>query len=142
MQVYEIMTSGFDFVAPSDPVWKAAEKMQQHNIGVLPVFEGNSPVGMLTDRDLVIRLLARKLDPNTTKVEDVMSHEVIFCREHMDVEEAAHIMEYRKIRRLLVKNDANEVIGVLSLGDIAMSMTKELAGEVLREVSSIAYPER
>ena len=142
MKVSDIMTYGVDYVTPSDPVKKAAEKMRDRNVGLIPVFEGKNPVGMLTDRDLALRVIAENRDPLTTRVSDVMTHEVLFCMENEDVEEAAHVMEYKKVRRLLVKNENREVIGVLALGDIAMSMTRELAGEVLKEVSGISYPSR
>jgi len=142
MQVKDIMTYGVDFVVPSDSVKTAAEKMRDRNVGVLPVFDHNEPVGMITDRDITVRVAAEGKNPDATPVGDIMTHEVIFCMEDMRVEEAAHIMEYKKLRRLLVKNAHREVVGVLSLGDIAMSMTNELTGEILKEVSGVSHPNR
>ncbi len=142
MQVKDIMTYGVDFIQPSDSVKSAAEKMRDRNVGACPVFDNKQPVGMITDRDITVRCVSQGCNPSDAKVEDVMSREVIFCKENMDVDEAAHIMEYKKIRRLLVENENREVVGILSLGDLAMSTTNELSGEVLRDVSGISYPNR
>jgi CBS domain-containing protein len=142
MQVKDIMTVGVDFCKPEDNLKTAADRMRDHNVGILPVMEEGKPVGMITDRDIIIRAIAEGRDPFNTRVSDIMTHDAFFCIEDMEVEEAAKIMEYKKVRRLLVKNSEHQVSGVLSLGDIAMSMTKELAGEVLQEVTGLAYPER
>jgi CBS domain-containing protein len=142
MKVSDIMTSGVDFIKPTDTVKDAAVHMRDRNIGIIPVFEGENPVGLITDRDIALRVIAEGRDPFTTRVFDVMTHEIIFCHDTMDVEEAAHIMEQRKIRRLLVKNRDGHVVGVLSLGDIATSMTRELTGEIFQEVVGVAFPER
>jgi CBS domain-containing protein len=142
MRVSDIMTYGVEFLVSSDPVKKAAERMRDKNIGVIPIFEGGEPVGMLTDRDIALRVVAEGRDPSTVRVSDVMTPGVVFCYEDQDIEDAVDIMEQRKIRRLLVKNFKDEVVGVLSTGDIAMSSTKELVGELIKEVSGVAYPER
>jgi CBS domain-containing protein len=142
MKVKDIMTYNPEVIQALDLVEHAADKMRRLNVGAIPVFDGDKPAGMLTDRDIAIRVVAQKLDPATTSVGDVMSGEIIFCTEDMDIEEAAHIMEYKKIRRLLVKGKTNIFIGMLSLGDIAMSAGAELSGEALHEISGIAHPER
>lgn len=142
MKVSDIMTYDVDYALPTDSVKSVSERMRDENIGVVPVFDNGKPVGLLTDRDIAIRAVAEGKDPVQTKVSDIMTHEIIFCMENMDVEEAARIMEYKKIRRLLVKNENDEFIGILSIGDVAMSMTKELTGEVLQEVTGTAYPQR
>ncbi|NLL12947.1 MAG: CBS domain-containing protein [Fibrobacter sp.] len=142
MKVNEVMTYGVDFVRPDNTIREAAEKMRDKNEGVIPVFEGSEPVGMVTDRDIVVRAIAEGREPSSTRVKDVMTPEVFFCMEDMELEEAAHIMEYKKIRRLLVKDEKRNIIGILSIGDIATSTPKEFTGEVLKEVVGVAYPER
>lgn len=142
MKVNEVMTYGVDFVRPDSTIREAAEKMRDKNEGVIPVFEGSEPVGMITDRDIVVRAIAEGSEPSLTRVKDVMTPEVFFCMEDMDLEEAAHIMEYKKIRRLLVKDEKRNVIGILSIGDIATSTPKEFTGEVFKEVVGVAYPDR
>ncbi|HLV30572.1 MAG TPA: CBS domain-containing protein [Chitinispirillaceae bacterium] len=142
MKVSDIMTHNVDYASPSDSVQTVSERMRDENIGVVPVFENDQPVGLITDRDITIRAVAEGKDPVQTKVSEIMTHEVIFCMENMDVEDAVRIMEYKKIRRLLVKNEFNEFTGILSIGDVAMSMTIELTGEVLQEVTGTAFPQR
>jgi CBS domain-containing protein len=142
MKVNEVMTYGVDFVRPDNTIREAAEKMRDKNEGVIPVFEGSEPVGMVTDRDIVVRAIAEGREPSSTRVKDVMTPEVFFCMEDMELEEAAQIMEYKKIRRLLVKDEKRNIIGILSIGDIATSTPKEFTGEVLKEVVGVAYPER
>ncbi len=142
MKVNEVMTYGVDFVRPDSTIREIAEKMRDKNEGVIPVFDGSEPVGMVTDRDIVVRAIAEGKEPSATRVKDVMTPEVFFCMEDMDLEEAAHIMEHQKIRRLLVKDEKGNVIGILSIGDIATSTPKEFTGEVLKEVVGVAYPER
>ena len=85
--------------------------MRDKNIGVIPIFEGGEPVGMLTDRDIALRVVAEGRDPSTVRVSDVMTPDVVFCYEDQDIEDAVDIMEQRKIRRLLVKNFKDEVVG-------------------------------
>ncbi len=142
MKVNEVMTYGVDYVRPDSTIREAAEKMRDKNEGVIPVFEGDEPVGMVTDRDIAVRAIAEGKNPVGTKVKEVMTPEVFFCTENMELEEATQIMEYKKIRRLLVKDEHRNVIGILSIGDIATSTPKEFAGELLKEVTGIAYPER
>lgn len=142
MKVNEVMTYGVDYVRPDSTIREVAEKMRDKNEGVIPVFEGGEPVGMVTDRDIAVRAIAEGREPSSTRVKDIMTPEVFFCTEDMELEEAAHIMEYKKIRRLLVKDEKRNVIGILSIGDIATSTPKEFTGEVLKEVVGVAYPER
>ncbi|HEX3019013.1 MAG TPA: CBS domain-containing protein [Chitinispirillaceae bacterium] len=142
MKVNDVMTYGVDFVNPGDTVRDAAKKMRDKNEGAIPVFEGQEPVGLVTDRDITVRAIAEGKDPSSTKVSEVMTPEVIFCTEDMELEQAAHIMEYKKVRRLLVKDEQKHVTGMLSIGDIATSTPKEFTGEVLKEVTGVAYPER
>jgi CBS domain-containing protein len=92
---------------------------------------------MVTDRDIVVRAVAEGRDPNTTKVADVMSPQVAYCFEDQRVEEAAQMMEARQIRRLPILDREKQLVGIVSLGDIAIGTRDEqLAGQVLEEVSA------
>ncbi len=142
MRIKEVMTPSIEFIRSSDEVIQAAKKMKDLNVGVMPVFEGERLVGMLTDRDIVIRSVAEGHDPNKTKVDQIMTKDVVSCREDDDVTEALQLMENRQIRRLIVRNEENKVIGILSLGDLAVHMSSSLVGEILREVSEPARHER
>jgi CBS domain-containing protein len=136
MLVKEIMTHNVETVAPGDTLECAARKMDELNIGPLPVCEGNRVVGMLTDRDITVRATASGCDPKTTLVSDVMSLEIINCVEDQDVREAARLMAEKQVRRLLVMNQANDLVGIVSLGDLATEdRDRERPAEVLKKVS-------
>jgi len=136
MQVKDIMTRGVEVVSPGDTLEQAARKMEELDVGPMPVCEGGRVVGMLTDRDITVRATAAGCDPRTTLVGDAMSQEVIGCREEDDVREAARLMEEKQVRRLLVTNRAGELVGIVSLGDLATGAgAPARPGEVLEGVS-------
>ncbi|MBD3243980.1 MAG: CBS domain-containing protein [Chitinivibrionales bacterium] len=142
MKVKDIMTVNPEFVDIDDSVASAAGKMKQLNVGFMPVRDRGQVAGIVTDRDITTRLAAEHLDPDRTAVGDIMSPRVIYCKEDMDIEQAAQIMEHEQLHRLLVRNDEGEFVGVLSLGDLAMTAGRELVGEVVRDISGISAPQR
>jgi predicted transcriptional regulator len=142
MQVGEVMTRNPEAVRSSDNVKKAAEVMKRINVGVVPVFDGGDTIGLLTDRDITIRVVAEGKDPMNTKAGDVMSREVITCSEETDVREAFRTMQDKKIRRLLVTDNRSKIVGVVSFGDLAVATDKEMAGEAISEISKPAEPSR
>jgi len=143
MQIKDIMTPDVEVVSPDATLTEAAEKMSQLDIGPLPVCDGERLVGMLTDRDITVRATAKGSDPNITTVGEVMTPEVVYCFEDHDVETAAQMMEKHQIRRVPVLNRDKRLIGMVSLGDLAVSTrNKKLAGETLRHVSEPAAPAR
>jgi len=143
MQVKEIMTKNFEMVNSTDSLIEAAKMMKSLNVGVLPVMEGNKIVGLLTDRDIVIRALAEDKDANSIAVKDVMSPEIARCTSEDNVEDAANIMKENKVRRLLVLDNDNTPVGIVSLGDIAAkSQSEQLAGQTLEAVSQPCCPSR
>jgi CBS domain-containing protein len=136
MLVKEIMTHNVEVVSPGDTLEHAARKMEELDVGPLPVCEGNRVVGMLTDRDITVRATASGCDPKTTLVGDVMSTEIISCHEDQDVREAARQMKKEQVRRLLVMDRAGDLLGIVSLGDLATEADDVgQSGEVLRRVS-------
>jgi CBS domain-containing protein len=143
MQVKEIMTKDFEMVNSSETLIDAAGKMKSLNVGVLPVREGNKIVGLLTDRDIVIRALAENRDARTTTVKDVMTSEIARCTTEDSVDDASRIMRENKVRRLLVVDNDGTPVGIVSLGDIAAKTESEqLAGQTLEHVSQPATPSR
>ncbi|MBY6036223.1 CBS domain-containing protein [Fictibacillus nanhaiensis] len=133
-KISEIMTRNVDFVTPLDNVYEVAVKMKQDGVGVIPVCENDQLVGVITDRDIVIRGVADKR-PGSTKVTDIMSENLYTASPDMSVEDAASLMAEKQIRRLPVVEN-NKLVGILSLGDL--SLTKEsdnAAGHALSEVS-------
>jgi CBS domain-containing protein len=142
MQVKEVMTRNPEKIRSSDPVKKAAELMKQLNVGAVPVVDGDRAVGILTDRDIALRVVAEGKDASATKAGDVMSREVITCSEIVDAIEVAKTMTRKQIRRLLVNDDQGNMVGIVSLGDLATSINTTAAGEVIREVSQPSEPAR
>src|SRR3954464_8965369 len=136
MLLKEIMTRDPGVVSPGETLEQAARIMEVLNVGPIPVCEGNRVVGMLTDRDITVRATAAGCDPKSTLVSDAMSHDVISCYEDQDVHDAAGLMKEKQIRRLLVLNRANDLVGIVSLGDLATEAGDQgQPGEVLKKVS-------
>jgi len=140
MKIFETMTRNPEIIHANDPVKKAAKLMKDLNVGAVPVFEGDDAVGMITDRDITIRLVSEGKDLST-RCKEIMTPDPVICPEDADAVEALQLMEQKKIRRLLVKDDRNKVVGVVSLGDLAIRLGRDAAGEALREVSKPAEPE-
>lgn len=116
---------------------EAAERMRTQNVGTLPVFRDDRPIGIVTDRDIVLRALGAPgfmLGPDTA-VADIMSRDLITCLAEGEVVEAAALMGERQVRRLLILDPAGAAVGILSLGDIAEHVSEELAGQALGEIS-------
>ncbi len=104
---------------------EAAKKMKEFDVGVLAVMSGGAIVALLTDRDVVIRAVAENRNLNLTQIEEIMSGTPIACRMNDSLEMAAELLSIHKIHRLLVTDDANQVVGILSLVDLAIQMAAE-----------------
>ena len=140
MKVHEIMTAHARCVAPDNTLVEAAGLMRELDVGVLPVCDQDRLAGMVTDRDMVLRGLADGRDPNTTAVREVMSEGVTWVFADQDVEEVARVMEEKQIRRLPVLNREKRLVGIVSLGDIAISSNPAFSGTALRDVSEPTNP--
>ena len=143
MRVAEIMTRDPE-VLPADFILKdAALKMQQLDVGMLPISDGDRLVGMLTDRDITLRATAEGRDPTKTRVREVMTPEVVYCFEDQDVSEAAKLMQEKQIRRLPILNREKRLVGIVSLGDVAVhSSAEKIVSETIKGVSEPAEPKR
>lgn len=136
MLIREIMTDHVEFVGPDESLQEAALKMRDFGVGPLPVCENEAVVGMLTDRDITIRAVAEGCDPESTKVRDVMSGELVCCFDDQDVDVAARLMKAQQIRRIVVMNRDKRLVGIVSLGDLAVDApSPQRAGEILQGVS-------
>ena len=143
MELREIMTRDPEVVSGDASLRDAATKMKNLDVGLMPVCNGERLEGMLTDRDITVRATADGRDPQKTKVSEVMSTDVAYCFEDQDVAEAVNLMEARQIRRLPILNKEKRLVGVVSLGDIAVhAADRDLAGETLQEISEPAQPKR
>jgi CBS domain-containing protein len=136
MKVKQAMHEGVQWVDPSTSVKELARLMREHDIGAIPIGENDRLVGMVTDRDIVCRGVAEGIDTNKTTARQVMSKGIVFCRDEEELDDAARIMEHKKVRRLPVINKDKRMIGMLSLGDVAEAGPRDLMGEVMKSVSA------
>jgi len=143
MEVRDIMTRDVEIVSADASLKEAAAKMKKLDVGMIPVCDGDQLRGMLSDRDITIRATAEGRDPTETKVAEIMSRDIVYCLEDQEVEEAVNLMEARQIRRLPILDQDQRLVGILSLGDIAVHAgDRDLAGETLQEISEPAEPRR
>ena len=134
MQVNEAMSSDVKIASPDQSIRDAAKMMAELDAGVLPVGENDKLVGMITDRDIAVRAVAAGKPP-TTKVREVMSSEVKYCFEDDDLDDVAENMADIKVRRLPVLNREKRLVGIVSLGDIALFDGAGSAGSALCVIS-------
>jgi CBS domain-containing protein len=143
MTLKDVMTPDVEVIAPEATLQQAAAKMRRLNIGPLPVCDGDQLVGMLTDRDITVRAVAEGCDPTTTTVREAMTPDLAYCFEDQTLEDAIQMMERYQIRRLPILSHAKRLVGMVSLGDLAVSSGNETqVGETLKQVSEPAEPRR
>jgi CBS domain-containing protein len=143
MNVETVMTRDVAVVSATDSVRAAADVLKRLNIGSAPVCNGRSLVGMITDRDIAVRAVADGRDPVNTPVEQVMTRDVVYCFVDQDVQEVADAMAASQVRRMPILNRQHELVGIVSLGDLAVDVADdEMTGEVLEEVSQPSRPRR
>jgi CBS domain-containing protein len=142
--VADVMTRGVRSMSPSDTVARAAQAMDELNVGVIPVCEGEKLVGMVTDRDIIVRGVAQERDIRSTKLADVMSTNVRCAKEDQDVEEVLSQMAETQIRRMPVVDGQDKLVGIVSIGDIADKdpEDEESLAASLGDISSPAQPDR
>lgn len=140
MELRSVMTNDLEAVDRNTPVDEAANLMKRYNIGAIPVCEGDRIVGILTDRDIVLRSTSGDNSPSGMTCGEIMSSSIISGTPDMDVHEAAKIMSQNQIRRLPVVENG-KLVGMVSLGDIAVepNMVDE-AGDALNDISKPSKP--
>ena len=134
MKVSEAMTRDVTVASPKQSICEAAKLMAQCDAGALPVGENDRLVGVITDRDIAIRAVARNLSPDTP-VREVMSEEVLYCFEDEDIDHVAENMGEQQIRRLPVVNRDKRLVGIVSLGDLARKTKPKTTGEAVAAIS-------
>lgn len=140
MQVKDIMTREVQCIGPDASLAQAAGKMRDLDVGSIPVCGPDDRLcGIITDRDIVVRVVAEGLDCQTVRVEEAMTPKIRYCFEDEEVSEAARKMEEEQIRRLVVLDRDKRLVGIISLGDLAVDTGDErLAGEALECISEPA----
>ncbi|MET0335808.1 MAG: CBS domain-containing protein [Rhizobacter sp.] len=139
--VSDVMTRNVEVIAPEETLQRAAQLMDELNVGSLPVCSGNELLGMITDRDITVRAVAAGQGPTETCVSDVMSERVRWVNEGDSTATVAHQMSDMQVRRLPVLNAQHELVGIISLGDLATHDSRH-ADEALREISTPSEPDR
>ena len=142
--VADVMTRGVRSMKPDDSVVQAAQTMDELNVGVIPVCDGDKLVGVVTDRDIVVRGVAQDTEIKSMKLADVMSGNVHCAKESDDVDEILSEMAEKQIRRLPVVDDSQRLVGIVSLGDIAAKNPDDEVDVAmsLGDISMPAEPDR
>ncbi len=136
MLVKDAMSPLVEWIAPDICLRDTAKKMETTGVGSLPVEENDKLIGIITDRDITCRAVAEARDAATTSVREVMSKEINFCYYYQHVADAAKIMEEKQIRRLPVLNRDGQLVGILTLTDLALNTDQELAHQVTGAVAT------
>lgn len=146
MEIRDVMTANAEVVDANANVRDVAAKMRELDVGALPVCDGGKLSGMVTDRDIAIRLVAEGLDASKTKIGEIVTPDVTYCFEDQSVEEAASIMQAHQIRRLPILDRNKQLVGMLSLADLSVrtmgTEDQDLADEALEGISEPAEPNR
>ena len=132
--IRSLMTPNVLVLAPQDTLVRAAALMRDQDVGALPVGENDHLVGMLTDRDIVKRAVAHGLAPDTARVADAMSKGVLYCYDDDSCEDVAQNMAENQVRRLPVVSRDKQLVGIVSLGDLASRGAPEPIGDALAEI--------
>ena len=136
MKLREIMTREVEIIHPNDSLQSAAQKMRDRDIGFLLVYEGDELIGVLTDRDMAVRAIADGLNSKGIVGRDILTSPVIYCYDDQSATEAAELMHQNKIRRVVVLDrGSDQVVGIVSLGDLSGIVDDKISGKVLQSVS-------
>jgi CBS domain-containing protein len=134
-KVREVMTIRPRGVSVETPIGQAAELMESEDVGALPVLDGEQLAGMVTDRDIVIRAVAKGKDPRGMPVREIATRDVVSVRPDEDLSEALRLMASHQVRRLPVVDDDNRLVGVLAQADVALEAKEKAVGEMVEGIS-------
>lgn len=132
--VSDVMSPRPQVITPQDTLHHAAELMTDLDVGALPVCDGERLVGMLTDRDIVVRGIAAGRDPDATSCEDVMSRDVRVCTADQDTEEVMRVMGEEQVRRMPVVDTDHRLVGIVAMADLALRQPGHI-DETVRQIS-------
>ena len=134
MKVSKCMTRDVELVSPTQTIREAAQMMADLDAGALPVQQDDRLVGMITDRDIAVRAVAQGKSPETP-VRDVMSPELLYCFDDQEIEDVSRNMGEVKVRRLPVVNRDKRLVGIISIGDLALKEEQTLTGSTVARIS-------
>ena len=135
-QIKDVMTPNFEWIAPDSPLATLAQTMRDKDIGFMPVAENDRMIGMVTDRDIVIRSCAQGQNPQDATARDVMTAKTYYCYDDQDVEEVCNNMGEIQVRRLPVVNRDKRLVGIVSLGDLAQSASRPNIGQTQQQITA------
>jgi CBS domain-containing protein len=135
MQAKDLMTRSVECISPRTGIHDAAERMKLLDVGFLPVCENDRLIGTITDRDIVLRLVAEGKDVTGSKAIDIMTKDVFWCYEDQTAAEISDFMAQKEIRRVLILNRNKRLVGVLSIGDLAKRGEEQKAGKAIKEIT-------
>jgi CBS domain-containing protein len=133
--VREVMTSKLCSIDADKPVAHAAKMMRDEDVGIAPIVEGDRLVGVLTDRDIAVRVVAEGRDPEQVKVTEVASRDVVTLDPQQDLDEALRLMARHQVRRLPVVEEDGRLVGVVAQADVAQQADEQRTGEVVEQIS-------
>jgi CBS domain-containing protein len=134
-KVREHMTDRPRCVTPETPVYDAAALMASEDVGSLPILDGDELIGVVTDRDIVVRAVAKQKNPQGMPVREIASSDLVTVRPEDDLSEALKLMASHQVRRLPVVDDDNHLVGVLAQADVASAAREKAVGEMVDEIS-------
>ena len=139
--VRDVMTPSVRTVSPSQSLVEAAELMNSEDVGSVPVVEEGRLTGIVTDRDIVTRAVAERRDPQTVKVSEVGSRELVTVEPEQDLDEALALMAHHQVRRLPVV-EAGQLVGMLAQADVALEAKEKKVGKAVEEISKPTSTQR
>ncbi|MFS8086964.1 MAG: CBS domain-containing protein [Acidobacteriota bacterium] len=142
MKCKELMTVNPSCCVVTDTVHRAAQLMKSEDVGPIPILddpESRKLQGVVTDRDIVLKVVAKDLNPNTTRVAEIMTTDMVTCRVDDEAHKALRLMEEHKVRRILITNDNGQLAGIVSQADVATRLEEpRQTAEVVKEISEAA----
>ena len=134
-QIKDVMSPNFKWMAPDSPISQVAEQMEQMDCGFMPLAENDKMIGMITDRDITVRAVAKGKDGNTP-ARDIMTPKTYYCYDDQDVEEVCNNMGEIQVRRLPVVNRDKRLVGIVSLGDLAQDTSRANIGQTEQQITA------
>ncbi|MGE0622843.1 MAG: CBS domain-containing protein [Pseudomonadales bacterium] len=138
MQINEIMTKQVDYASPQATLLDLATRMREQDVGAIPIAENDRLIGMVTDRDIVVRGVAANTSLDGLTAKEVMTDNLLWCYDNQSVDEVLANMGEQKVRRLPVINKDKQLVGMISLGDLSLHGDATATGEALKGISTHA----
>lgn len=135
MRAKDIMTKDVKMIRSESTLRRAAQLMKKHKIGILPIYDGGNIIGVITDRDIVLRSTSKGENPNKIKVKDIMTPRFVSCYEDQSLDKVAEQMENARLKRIPIVDYDNNLSGIISVGDFAIRYSDKIAAKVFAKVS-------